>query len=583
MYTPILCAVIVASFGVSADPAAHASLETLFKDYWEAQLRNAPLRATYLGDHRYDDKLEDFSDAAHARWMAERMGFQRRLGPLLGATLSPEERLNAELFERVLRDQIEMDSFPDRLMPMEQQNGPHIDLGLLLLSHPFQTAKDYENYLSRLEAFAVQADQIIALLREGVRQNVVPPRVLMQSVIEQLARQIVPKPEESQFYKPVTQFPAGISADRQAELRKAVARVIAEKVLPAFKRLHDYLRDDYMPRCRTQVGLCHLGNGKVWYQRLAKYHTTTDLPPEEIHQIGMRELERIHNEMRGVMKKVGFNGTLAQFAEHLRGHSDLHARTADDLMKGHAAILARSDPLLPKLFGRLPKAPYELKEIETFRAPEAPMAYYYQAPDRGDRPAYFYVNVYEPTKRPLYTMESLAYHEAMPGHHLQVSVAQENQGIPDFRRHTQFTGFVEGWGLYSESLGFDLGGYRDPYSDYGRMTFDAWRSCRLVVDTGMHWFGWSRERAIDFMKSNTSMTELDIIKEVDRYIARPGQALAYKIGQLEILSLRREAEKKLGSRFDIRAFHDELLGAGAIPLDLLRTRMTAWMERAARS
>lgn len=578
-----LCAAAMIALAAGPDVEAERQLDALFRDYWEAGLRSRPLRATYLGDHRYDDQLEDYSDAARSRWLAERNEFQRRLGPLLGAELTPAVRINADLFERAIRDELELAEFPTHLMPMEQQNGPHIDFGMMLLAHPFQTPKDYENYVARLSAFLPQAVQIRQRLDSGIAGNITPPQVIMREVVAQLERQLVDDPQKSEFYKPVTRFPAGLSADRQTEFRNAVTRVISESVVPGFRLLRDYMRDQYIPRCRGPVGLMYLPHGKVWYERLARFHTTTDLPPEEIHRIGLRELERIHSEMRGIMAKVGFKGSVQEFASHLRGRADLHARSAADLMEGHRAILKRSDTLLPKVFGRLPKAPYELKEIEAFRAPEAPMAYYYQAPDRGDRPAYFYVNVYEPQQRPLYTMEALAYHEAMPGHHLQISLAQENKAIPDFRRHSYITAYCEGWGLYSESLGFDLGGYKDPYSDYGRLTFDAWRSCRLVVDTGMHYLGWSREKAIQFMKDATSMTELDIVKEIDRYIAWPGQALAYKIGQLTISELRRDAERRLGERFDLRAFHDELLGDGAVPLDMLRSRMNAWTERLERS
>lgn len=572
---------LAAALPLGAPDQPNAELHRLFADYWEAQLRRHPLRATYLGDHRYDDRLEDYSDHSRQAWLAERRDFRRRLSECAKTDLSADDRLNADLFETILIEELELAEWPGHLIPIRQQDGPHIDLAMMLLSHPFRTVRDYENYIKRLRAFPAQAEQVVARMKEGIGSGTTPPRGITKEVLKQLARHVVKDVKASEFHKPLARMPAEFPPEERDRLTAEVEAAIRDAVVPTYRRLHDFVRDDYLPACRETEGICHLPRGKEWYQRLAKHHITTDMPPEEIHKIGLRELERIHGEMRGIMKKVGFEGDLTKFADHLRGRTDMHASSAEELMEGHREILRRSDKLLPKVFGRLPRAPYELKAIESFRAPEAPMAYYYPAPEVGDRPAYFYVNVYEPTKRPKYTMEALAYHEAMPGHHLQVSLAQENGNLPKFRRYAGFTVYVEGWGLYSESLGFDLGGYADPYSDYGRLTFDAWRSCRLVVDTGIHYFGWSRQKAIDFMKANTSMTELDIAAEVDRYIAWPGQALAYKIGQLAILDLRREAESKLGPRFDVRAFHDELLGQGALPMEILRKRMRAWVDRQA--
>lgn len=564
-----------------AAPPPHDALERLYRDYWQTQLRHHPTRATALGDHRFDDRLDDYSEQTHDLWLAERKAFRAAFEHIDQSQLSDEDRLNATLFADTLRDEIELAEYPDRLMPLGPQSGIHLDLPMLLLSHPFRNEKDYENYLARLRAFPRQVDQVIALMNEGIQQGIVPPRVIMGKVLEQVGRQIVKDAQKSEFYKPTLKWPEGIDKAKQAFLTDRVDVVIRECVVPAYAKLHGYLRDTYLPKCRGTVGLGALPRGQEWYARLARFHTTTRLTPDEIHRLGMKELDRIEREMRQIAARVGFKGDLKEFEASLRERADLHARTGEELMKRHAEILKRSDALLPKVFGRLPKTPYEIKEMEAFRAPEAPMAYYQEAPDQGTRPAYFYVNTYKPTERALYVMEALAYHEAMPGHHLQIALAKENKSLPAFRGHAYVTAFVEGWGLYSESLGKELGGYRDPYSDFGRLTFDAWRSCRLVVDTGMHHLGWTRQQAIDFMKQHTSMTELDIVAEVDRYIAWPGQALAYKMGQLAILDVRRQAEEKLGKRFSLRDFHDELLGHGALPLDVMRQHMEAWIEKQA--
>ncbi len=561
-----------------ASDRADARLAALFEDYWESRLRESPARATYLGDHRYDDRLEDYSPEARAAYLARRRNYLEVLRTIDRTAVGDPQRLNAEVFFRVLLDDLDAAELPDDLMPVRQQDGPHITLAMLRISQPMASADECRRYAARLAAFPAQVDQIIERMREGIDRGLVLPRIIVQKALPQVESQVVADARSSELYR--------VFADRHAATDDPVRVAVdddmadaARAAIEGYARLRDFVRDQYMPACRDTVGLCHLPGGAAMYVRAARLHTTTALAPQEIHEIGLREVERIGGEMRAIMSEVGFEGTLAEFCNHLRSRADLHARSGEELMRRHREILRRSDALLPKLFGRLPRTPYELKEIESFRAPAAPVAYYYPAPETGSRPAYFYVNTYEPTKRPLYTMEALAYHEAMPGHHLQIALAQENRGLPAFRRHAEFTAFVEGWGLYSERLGFDLGGYRDPYSRFGRLTFDAWRACRLVVDTGMHALGWTRAAAIDFMRRHTALAEIDIENEIDRYIAWPGQALAYKIGELEIARLRAEAERDLGKRFDIRAFHDELLSAGAIPLDLLNDRMVAWRRR----
>ncbi|MFQ5412215.1 MAG: DUF885 family protein, partial [Phycisphaerae bacterium] len=481
--------------------------------------------------------------------------------------------LSVELFESMLRDRIELAEFPEHLMPIKQQDSPHITLGMFQTYHRFETPEDCENYAARLRGFSRQVDDLIDLMNEGIRRRIVRPRITIEQALPQITAMITGDPKKCVLYAPAEQLSVAAGGEEsRARIESAVVDAMA-----FLRRLRDYLTQTYLPQCRDTVGYCYLPGGKAWYARLARYHTTTDLTPEEIHGIGLKELRRIHAEMRSIATEVGFDGDLHAFIDRMRTDPSQHNKTADEIMRRHRAILARSDANLPELFGVLPETPYDLKEIEAFRAPGAPAAYYYNAPDDGSRPAYFYVNIFQPETRPIYTMEALAYHEAMPGHHLQLALAQEKKGLPAFRRFEGLTAFIEGWGLYSERLGYELGGYRDPYSRFGQLTYDSWRASRLVVDTGMHHFGWSRDKAIEFMKNNTALSEQNIVSEVDRYIAWPGQALAYKIGQLEILKLRKRAETVLGEAFDVRVFHDHLLSEGSIPLSILRTRMNAWI------
>ena len=554
-----------------------AALEAVFDAYWNAKLRDGPEWATYLGDHRFDNQLTDYSVAAHEARTQRRAAMLGLVRHAHKSATDADDRLSATLLEANLVDELRLAKFPEHLMPIKQQNSPHLTLGTLRTHSPFETPTDCENYAARLSAFNQQADQLIAFMDEGIRRGVVRPKITIEQALPQLDAMIAESPAACPLYEPALSLPAGAGgAASQANIRAGVT-----DALVGLKKLRRYLKTTYLPACRDEVGYCFQPDGAAWYRALAQHHTTTDLSPEVIHQTGLRELERIHQEMRGVMAEVQFNGSLQKFIEQLRNDPKQHNTSPEGIMRRHREILTRSDANLPKLFGRLPKTPYDLKEIEPFRAPGSATAYYYNAPDDGSRPAYFYINVYQPETRPIYTMEALAYHEAQPGHHLQISLAQERQDWPAFRRFEHITAFIEGWALYSERLGYDLGGYQDPYSRFGQLTYDAWRSSRLVVDTGMHYFGWSRDRAIEFMKTNTGLSEQNIVSEIDRYIAWPGQALGYKVGQLEISRLRAEAERALGDKFDIRAWHDYLLAEGSLPLSILTRRMNAWVRQQA--
>jgi len=582
---------LIAALGLLATGVARAdtksatkSLNALFEDYWQFRLKRAPEWATYLGDHRYDDRVTDYSAAARERNLASMRQFRDRLRAIDRAALSPADQLNADVFQRIVDEELDAANWPEHLMPIRQQNSPQIALGMIRVTHPFKTLKDYENYGKRLKAFPKQVDDLIASMDEGIKKGVMRPKITIEQTLPQIDAMITDRIEDCQLYEPAKTLPEEFKTHpyTTAQDPKALVAIGTAEAMAGLKKLRTYLRETYLPKCRDTVGYCHLPYGKDWYKRLAKYHTTTDLTPAEIHQIGLDELKRIHAEMVKIAREVGFEGDAKAFIDKMRADPKQHNTSAADMMRRHREILRKSDAQLPKLFGRLPKTPCELKEIESFRAAAAPDAYYYEAPEDNSRPAYFYVNVYKPETRPIYTMEALAYHEAQPGHHLQIALAREHDEWPTFRRFCAVTAFIEGWGLYSESLGFDLGGYKDPYSRFGALSFDAWRASRLVVDTGMHDMGWTRQQAIDFMKNNTGLSVQNIVSEIDRYIAWPGQALAYTIGKLEILKLRAECEKKLGAKFNIRAFHDELLGEGSLPLNTLRERMTRWADKAGR-
>jgi len=412
----------------------------------------------------------------------------------------------------------------------------------------------------------------------GIREKIVPARIVVEKIIPQLEVQIVEEPAESVLHKPVAEIPPSISKEDLRLLEEQVDEAVLGSAVPAYSKLLAFVKEEYLPASRDRVGIWAVPHGKEWYSFSVRHYTTTKLTPAQIHKLGHKQLAEIHWRMRVIMRKAHFKGNLQAFIETVRTDKSQYYKTGEELLNGFKAILRRMDEKLPLLFGRLPEAKYDFREIEEFRAEAAPQAYYYRPPEDRSRPGYFYVNTYKPDTRPKYTMEALAYHEAVPGHHLQIAIQQELTQLPKFRRHGGYTAFVEGWGLYAEQLGKEVGFYQELMSDFGRLTFEAWRAGRLVVDTGMHHMKWNREMAIEFLKENTANSEQDIISEVDRYIAWPGQALAYKIGQLKIRQLRSRAEKRMGRLFDIRNFHDELLSDGALPLDMLEEKLTKWRD-----
>lgn len=546
--------------------------------YWEDRLERYPTYATQIGDHRYDDQLADMSADAVKGWTSAQRKYLKRLERIDADKLDTESRLSRSILKRQLEDNLLAASCELYLMPLSHQSGPQLEFPLLLVSHPFKTVDDYQNYVARLRAFGPQVDQTIANCAEGKHRGMVPPRIIIEKVVPQL-RVHIGDVDDSEFVKPLDTLSQSFTAAQREDVTREVKSAVEESVIPAYERLLAFVELEYLPVCRESVGIGALAGGDEMYDMLARVHTTTDMTVDEIHQIGLKEIERIRGEMQSVAREMGFDGDVESFIEYMRSEPKFKAQSGEALLAGFRDILARTVVQMPTLFGRLPKARCEVKEIEAFRAASAAAAYAWPPPSDGSHPGYFYVNTYRATERPTYTMEALTYHESYPGHHFQLTLDQENDAIPIYRRYGDFTAYIEGWGLYSESLGGEIGGYREPASRFGQLTYDAWRAARLVVDTGMHRYGWSRQKAIDYMKRNTGLSEVNIESEVDRYIAWPGQALAYKIGELTIQRVRRDAETRLGDRFDIRAFHDELLSRGGMPLSILESRMNHWTDQ----
>ena len=549
----------------------------LLDEAWEWQLKENPMMASGLGDRRFNDQWTDNSIQAIKRRQDETREFLRRVYAIDRNALSEEDQLNYELFRRSLQNRADLFKFDGHLIPFYQRGGvQNLDSNTSRLR--FVTVKDYEDWIARLDQIDVVIKQSIELAEGGRKAGMMSPKILMERIPNQIAPQLVDDPEESPFYKVFVEMPDTISDEDQTRLRAQARSVIEETILPAYRELNEYFVDTYLPNSRDTIGLSELPNGNEWYELRARQFTTTQMTPDEIHRIGLDEVARIRGEMQKIIDSLDFGGSFQDFLVFLRTDPQFYYDTPDELYQAYLATSKRIDPELVNLFGKLPRMPYGVKPIPDSIAPDTTTAYYSRPAADGSRAGTYWVNLYKPEVRPKYEIEVLSVHEAMPGHHLQLALQQELGDMPNFRRFMGFTAFVEGWGLYSESLGPDLGLYKDPYSQFGALTYEMWRAVRLVVDTGMHYKGWTRQQSIDFFKDNAAKTELDIVNEIDRYIGWPGQALAYKIGQLKIKQIRGRAETELGDDFDVRAFHDELLGAGALPLDLLEQRMDAWLE-----
>ena len=544
--------------------------------HWSWTLEQSPQLRTFLGDTGANDRWGDMSLAAHAQRDAQRADFLTQLEAVDVDALNEQQQLSHAMLLRRLRSERSEYALGLYLMPINMRSGPQ-HLHTLQERVTFNSERDYRDWLQRLQQLPQLLAEYRALLQEGIRQERTQARVVMERVPAQIDRLLAGEPEDSPFYKPFNSATAGLDEARMAELRREASAVIERGLNPALAEFREFLLATYLPACREQPGIGSLPEGKALYRFLAGYFTTTDMTPEAIHEVGKAEVARLLEEMEDVKRSVGFAGDLQAFNTFLRSDPQFYYNSPEALFEGYLAIAKRLDPQLVQLFGKLPRMPYGVRPIPDTIAPDTTTAYYSRPAANGTQPGYYYVNLYRPEVRPKYEMEVLSVHEAVPGHHLQIALAQELEGLPLFRTTGGETAFIEGWGLYAERLGYQMGLYTDPYSRYGQLTYDMWRALRLVVDTGIHYFGWSRQEAIDYFTAHAGKSEADIVNEIDRYIGWPGQALAYKIGQLKILALRERAEDALGDAFDIRAFHDHLLGAGAIPLDALERRMDAWI------
>ena len=571
------CVVVAATlFGqVSPASATEAELTAIIDDHWQWTLRQYPERRLEYGDRSGNDQWTDMSLDAFQRRYKDEGRFVQRLEQIEPTTLSADAQVNRAMLLRQLRDNLTEYEDGLYLIALDMRSGPQ-HRHSMVDTLPMESAQDHEDWLNRLRGLPEQLSQYQALLSEGISRDRTQAQIVMSRVPSQIANLITDEASESPFYRAFATMPEGIDPDTQSSLQSAAATVIDEQVNPALQALLAFLESDYLPAARPP-GIGALPGGKQVYSRLAQHFTTTELTPDEIHEIGLREVARIRGEMEAVIDTVGFEGDIAAFNEVLRTDPQFYYETPEALLEGYQAVSKRLDPGLVNLFGKLPRAPYGVRPIPDEQAPDTTTAYYMRPAIDGSRPGWYYVNLYQPEVRPKFEMEVLSVHESVPGHHLQISLAQELTGLPEFRRNGGFTAFIEGWGLYSERLGYDMGLYKDPYSRYGQLVYDMWRAVRLVVDTGIHYFGWSRQKAIDYFIANAAKSEADIINEIDRYIGWPGQALAYKIGQMKMLELRGEAETALGEDFDIRTFHDHMLSAGALPLDILERRMDVWL------
>jgi uncharacterized protein (DUF885 family) len=553
-------------------------LRALFDATWRYQMEEFPELATFTGHPGQDHRWTDLSLLAVERRRREIEIPARALATIDRSRLPPADQLDHDVFQREVQEAVEGRRFRGELMPLTQMNGVQQDVAQIVAMMPAATGAHYEDVLARLEGVPALVDQTIVLMKEGLAAGLTPPRVTLRDVPQQVRNQIVDDPRASPLLQAFARVPEAIPAAEAGRLRERAARAYAVHVAPAYRRLYEFLVDAYIPAARESIAMRALPDGEAWYSWSVRQYTTTTLGADEIHALGLAEVERIRSGMDAAIAATGFGGSFHDFARFLRTDPRFYYERAEDLVAAYRDICKRADPELVRLFGRLPRLPYGVKPVPAYAEKSQTTAYYEPGSPAAGRPGYFFANTYDLPSRPRWEMEALALHEAVPGHHLQIALAQEMEDVPEFRRHGRFTAFVEGWGLYAESLGTEMGFYADPYALFGRLSYEMWRAIRLVVDTGMHWLGWSRQQAIDYFKDSSGKAEHDIIVEVDRYIVWPGQALAYKIGELKIRELRARAARDLGAAFDLRRFHDVVLGAGALPLDILEDRVARWSE-----
>jgi uncharacterized protein (DUF885 family) len=563
----------------TAVTAADASgqLQALFAEQWEFRLAEDPLFATNTGDQRYGARLPSMTAADFERREAFAREMLRRLQSVDTAALSTSERVSRDMLVRELGHELAGYEFGTYRIPLNADSGFQTDFADIPNRMPFRNVADYENYLARLNAFPRLVDQEIALMRQGLAAGFSLSRSVLDGLDTTMLAHVVTDPEKSVFYAPFRSFPVGVAAAERTRLQAAGSRAIRDSIVPAYRRLAEFMKTEYVPGARPSIGASEMPRGREYYAYLVRYYTTLDVTPEQVHAIGLAEVARIRAEMEAVIEKTGFPGSFAEFLAFLRTDPRFYAPSAEVLLATACTLSKKADGSLPGLFGRLPRLPYAVEPVPAHLAPKYTGGRYVEAPADGTRPGLYWVNTYALDKRPLYTLAALTLHEAVPGHHLQVALSQELTGLPQFRRFADVGAFGEGWALYAEWLGREAGFYQDPYAEFGRLTYEMWRACRLVVDTGLHSMGWSRQQAIDYLVANTALSVHECTTETDRYISWPGQALCYKMGELKIRELRKRAETALGERFDVRAFHDAVLANGMVPMPVLEAQIDGWI------
>ena len=552
------------------------ALNRVFADYWEDNLRHAPEFASSLGDKRYNDQISDYSVRAYNEGLEREQGFLMKLAAIDTTGFTAQEIISRDLLLRQFAEDQEAQEFKEWEMPVNQMGGIHTTYPELANQLSFTSVKDYDDWIARLHAIPKAFAQVTDNMETGVEDHRVPPKYLLEKVVDQVKDLATQKPEDSPLAAPLKKFPASIPAPEQERIKTETLAAISKEVLPAYRRFQRFLEVTYVPAGRADPGIWAIPDGAKYYAYCIRHETTTDLTPDQIHQIGLDEVKRDEAEMLAIAKKQGF-ADVKSYQASLAANPKLHPVSAEALMNAYRGYVNAMQPKLPELFGRLPKAKLEVSTIPDYSAKSAPQAYYEQGAPDGSRPGRITVNLYKATQRSLVDVEAIAYHEGIPGHHLQISIGEELEGLPEFRKYGSYTAFVEGWALYSERLGKEVGFYQDPNSDFGRLEADMWRAIRLVVDTGVHSQHWTRDQVIDYFHAHSGMDDTNINAETDRYIAWQGQALAYKMGQLKILALRDKAQKALGAKFDLKAFHDEVLDSGALPLDVLEARVNDWI------
>jgi len=564
----------------SADAAT--TLNEVFDEFFERELALNPLQATSIGDDRFNDKLANSIGPQHIE--ASRILDEEFLGRLLEidrTQLASQDQLSYDMFKLNRQQSLEGHRFPGHLQPINQFSSMlnfFVVLGSGSSLHPFKTVKDYDDWLSRIDGFVEYTDQVIENTKQGMQQGVVRPRILVAKAVPQIQSQIVDSAKESGFYTPIENMPDEFGDEDRERLSAAYKEAIEGKIIPAYERLSNFVGDEYLDSARETVGHYDLPNGDEWYAYNVRRITTTDLTPDEIHQIGLNEVERIHGEMRGVMEQVGFEGDLKEFFEYVYSDPQFFFEEPEQLIQAYRDMSAEIEALAPQLFKLFPETEFEVRRVEPFREQSASKGSYQRGSPDGSRPGIFYANAYDVNIRPKWDMKSLFLHEAIPGHHFQISLAQENDSLPSFRRYGGYTAYVEGWGLYAEYLGREMGVYSDPMELFGSLNAELWRSIRLVVDTGLHAKGWTRQQVLDYMFENSAVSETRAVSEAERFMAIPGQALAYKIGQLKLLEIRRYAEAALGDKFDVAEFHAQVLMDGSMPLSTLEDKINRWVN-----